>query len=152
MFVIRQDDPSDPELAALVDDHLAEMHMHSPACKVHAMPSVRLAEPDITFWSIRRDGVLAGCGALKELDRAHGEIKSMRVAKPFLRQGAGEAMLLHILAEARARGYARISLETGRPAFFAPAQRLYAKHGFSECPPFGDYVSDEFSMCMSRPL
>mgnify|MGYP006185158649 FL=1 len=76
----------------------------------------------------------------------------MRAAPEYRGKGAGEAILLHLMAEARVRGYCWLGLETGRPEPFLPAQRLYARHGFAECPPFGDYLSDEFSLCMSRSL
>ena len=151
-FAVAAEDPATPEIAALIERHLAEMHACSPACKVHAMPAQRLAEPDVTFFAARLDGALAAVGALKELDTWRGEIKSMRAADAFRGTGAGRAVLAHILAEARARGYAWIGLETGRHPVFEPAQRLYAAHGFAECPPFADYVSDDFSLCMGLAL
>ena len=76
----------------------------------------------------------------------------MRAAPAFRGKGAGQAMLNHLLTEARARGYRWVGLDTGRPEGFQPAQTLYRKHGFTECAPFGAYVSDEFSMCMELVL
>jgi putative acetyltransferase len=153
---IAEDDLTGPEIAALLRLHLGEMHQWSPPCSVHAMPIERLRQPDVTFysaWAQTGDGeVLAGCGALKQLDPAHGEFKSMRAAPDYRGKGVGKAILLHLLAEARARGYARVSLETGRPEPFLPARRLYEAHGFVECPPFADYVLDDFSICMTRLL
>lgn len=158
------DDLSRPEVLALLQFHLDEMHQWSPACKVHAMPAERLRQRDVAFFSawaapaVQEGGpedereVLAGCGAIKHLDDTHGELKSMRVTPACLGQGVGRAILLHLISQARGRGYRRVSLETGRPAPFLPAQRLYAAHGFVECPPFGDYVSDDFSMCMTLEL
>lgn len=151
-YRIERDDLSRPAVAALLRLHLDEMHRWSPACKVHAMPIERLREPDVAFWSAWADDRLAAVGALKELGPDRGELKSMRAAPEFRGQGAGEAILAHLIAEAKQRGYSWLGLETGRPAPFLPAQRLYAKHGFAECPPFGDYVSDEFSLCMGRTL
>ena len=151
-FTFREDDASGAEIAALLDLHLAEMRRHSPPSSVHALPAERLREPDVTFWSAWDGDRLAGCGALREIDAAHGEIKSMRTAPEYLRRGVGEAMLLHLIAEARRRGYRRLSLETGRPEPFRAAQALYARHGFRECPPFADYASDGFSLCMTREL
>lgn len=151
-FTIARDDLTGPEVLALLQDHLDQMHRWSPASKVHAMPAERLREPDVTFFAARVEGELAAVGALKELDHARGELKSMRAAGAWRGRGAGEAILLHLMGEARRRGYAWLGLETGRPAEFAPAQRLYAKHGFAECAPFGDYVSDDFSMCMELEL
>jgi putative acetyltransferase len=149
---ITEDDLTGPAIIALLRFHLDEMHKWSPACKVHAMPVERLREADVTFWSVWDGDRLAGCGALKHLDEYHGEIKSMRAAPEYRGKGAGKAILLHLMSEAKARGYTRLSLETGRPEPFLPAQQLYLSHGFTECPPFGDYVSDDFSLCMSKPL
>lgn len=151
-FVIREDDLSGPEIAALLEFHIAEAIRNSPPGSVHAMPLDRLRGVDVTFWSLWSGGALAGCGALKELDAGHGELKSMRTAPAFLRRGVGEAILLHLIAEGRRRGYRRLSLETGRPAPFAAAHALYRKHGFEQCPPFADYREDDFSMCMTRIL
>ncbi len=151
-YAICEDDLAGPEIRALLTFHLSEMHRHSPEESVHAMPIARLRGPDVTFWSLWDDGALAGCGALKQLDAGHGELKSMRTDPAFLRRGVGEAILLHLIAEGQRRGYARLSLETGRPAPFAAAQALYRKHGFEECPPFADYREDAFSMCMTRTI
>lgn len=146
------DDLSGEDIRALLRLHLDEMHQWSPPCKVHAMPVERLRQSDVTFWSAWHGASLAGCGALKHIDDRHGEIKSMRAHPDWRGKGVGKAILLHLLDQARARGYTRLSLETGRPAPFLPARRLYERHGFAECPPFGDYVSDEFSLCMTRTL
>ena len=146
------DDLSGEAIGALIASHRAEMHRWSPPEAVHAMPRERLAEADITFYSAWRGDALAGCGALKALAPDHGELKSMRVAPAFLRQGVGEAVLLHLIAEARRRDYRRVSLETGKPVEFRAAQTLYAKHGFTRCAPFGAYLDDDFSLCMSLAL
>ena len=146
------DDLSGEAIGGLIDFHLADMHRWSPPESVHAMSRDRLARPDMAFFSAWSRDELAGCGALKMLAVDHGELKSMRVAPAFLRRGVGEAILLHLMDEAEARGYARLSLETGRPAEFAAARALYAKHGFARCPPFGEYSDDDFSLCMSRTL
>ena len=151
-YRIVRDDLSGPEVADLLRLHLDEMHQWSPACKVHALPLERLREADVTFWSAWDGERLAAVGALKDLGAGRGELKSMRAAPEYRGQGAGEAILLHLLAEARARGYSWLGLETGVPEPFLPARRLYEKHGFAECPAFGDYVSDDFSMCMDRSL
>ena len=151
-YRIIEDDLTGAEVAALLEHHLAEMHQWSPACKVHAMPLERLREPDVTFYSAWAGGELAAVGALKELAPGRGELKSMRAAPEFRGKGAGQAILDHMIAEARRRGYTWLGLETGRPEPFVPARRLYEKHGFAECPAFGDYVSDEFSLCMERAL
>ena len=151
-YRIVKDDLSGPEVADLLRLHLDEMHQWSPACKVHALPLERLREPDVAFWSAWDGERLAAVGALKDLGAGRGELKSMRAAPEYRGRGAGEALLLHLLSEARERGYTWLGLETGVPEPFVPARRLYEKHGFAECAAFGDYVSDDFSLCMSRDL
>jgi putative acetyltransferase len=147
-----EDDLTGTEIAALLRLHLDEMHQWSPPESVHAMPIERLRGPDVTFWSAWSGADLAGCGALKQLDAWHGELKSMRAHPDWRGKGVGKAMLHHLLGEARSRGYSRVSLETGRPEPFLPARRLYESHGFAECPPFADYVLDDFSICMTKAL
>ena len=151
-YRIVPDDLTDPRIIDLLRFHLEEMHSWSPACKVHAMPVERLREPDVSFFAAWDGEALAGVGALKEIDETRGELKSMRAAPEYRGKGAGEAILVHLMAEARRRGYSWLGLETGRPEPFLPAVKLYEKHGFSECENFGDYISDEFSLCMSRTL
>jgi putative acetyltransferase len=149
---IVEDDLTGPEIAALLRFHLNEVSQWSPPESVHALPIERLRAPDVTFYSAWSGDALAGCGALKHLDQSHAEIKSMRADPAWRGKGVGKAILLHLLVEAMARGYSRVSLETGRPEPFLPARRLYAAHGFVECPPFADYVADGFSLCMTRTL
>jgi putative acetyltransferase len=151
-YVIRADDLTGPEIAALLRLHLDEMHSWSPPESVHAMPIERLRQNDVAFFSAWDGDRLAACGALKELDPGHGELKSMRADPAWRGRGAGKAVLDHLLHEARRRGYSRVSLETGKPAMFLPARRLYESHGFAQCPPFGDYVEDDFSLCMTLEL
>lgn len=141
-----------PEIAALLEAHLEAMRSFSPPGSVHALDLDRLRQPDITFWTAWDGSNLMGCGALKQLDSQHGEIKSMRTAVAYTRRGVGAALLETIIAEAHARGYARLSLETGRTEPFYPAHRLYARYGFVPCPPFADYVLDDFSICMTLRL
>lgn len=144
------DDLTSEAVLALLQFHLDEMHQWSPPESVHAFPVERLRHPDVTFFSAWDGDRLAGCGAIKHLDADHGEVKSMRAAPGYRGRGVGKAILGRLLEEARTRGYTRVSLETGRPEPFHAAQRLYLAHGFVECPPFGDYVADDFSMCMTR--
>ena len=152
-FTIKRDDLSGPEIAELLGEHLNDMHVHSPPESVHALDLNELRKPEITFWSIWSDrDELVGCGALKELDETHGEIKSMRTRAAFRGQGAGKLMLRHILDEARRRGYGRLSLETGSMAAFDPARRLYRSHGFEYCGPFADYILDPNSVFMTLEL
>lgn len=151
-YAIREDDLSGHEIAALLRLHLDEMHQWSPPESVHAMPISRLRAPDVTFFSAWDGERLAACGAIRQLDPAHGELKSMRAHPDYLGKGAGKAVLHHLFAVARQRGYARLSLETGAPEAFAPARNLYRTHGFAECGPFGDYADDPFSVFMTRDL
>lgn len=139
------DDPALPDVSALLAEHLADMHATSPAESVHALDVGALKVPGVTFWTARRDGELLGCGALKEHDPTHVELKSMRTTAAARGTGVGRAMLLHLLAVARDRGYARVSLETGTQDYFLPARTLYAAHGFVECGPFADYRLDPYS-------
>ena len=143
------DDLSGEAIRELVAIHLSGMHANSPACKVHALPVEKLRQPGVTFYSAWVGDVLAGMGAIRELDATHGELKSMRVASDWLGKKIGEAMLLHLLSAARQRGYQRVSLETGRGPAFEPALGLYRKHGFVNCEAFADYVLDDFSQCLT---
>jgi putative acetyltransferase len=128
------------------------MYELSPPQSVHALDLQALRKPDITFWTAWSGDELLGCGALKELDAAHGEIKSMRTSLAHRRKGVARAILCHIIDEAKRRAYRRLSLETGSMKAFEPAQRLYASFGFAYCPPFGDYVDDPNSVFMTRTL
>ncbi len=149
---IRIDNLSSPEIRTLLEAHVADMYRISPPGSVHVLDVEGLRQPEVTFWSLWIEGQLAGCGALKELDATHGEVKSMRTAEAFRGRGVGRAMLDHLLAEASARGYARVSLETGSQPFFAPAWALYRGAGFTECPPFDHYVDDPNSVFMTKAL
>lgn len=146
------DDLRGPEIAALLQVHLAGMHAHSPACSVHALDLDKLREPDITFWTAWDGPALMGCGALKEHDAHFGEIKSMRTDAAHLRKGVAAAILETILQTARDRNYARVSLETGTGVAFEAAHRLYERYGFSDCRPFADYELDPFSRYMTLEL
>ena len=149
---IREDDVTSDEILALLREHLDEMHSITPPESVHALDVSGLRAPDVTFWTVWMGAKLAGCGALKELGPDAGEIKSMRTADTFRGRGIGAAVLEWILAVAAERGYARLFLETGSMAEFAPARRLYERYGFDYCPPFGDYGEDPNSVFMTRAL
>ncbi len=142
---IDPDDPARPDVTALLTEHLADMRATSPPESVHALDVEALRRPGITFVTARRDGVLLGCAALKELDAASAEIKSMRTTAAARGTGVGRALLSHLIGLAGDRGYTRLSLETGTEAFFAPARALYAAHGFEPTGPFADYTDDPHS-------
>ncbi|MDM5197201.1 GNAT family N-acetyltransferase [Fictibacillus enclensis] len=151
-MVIREDDLTGTEIRSLIGEHLQGMQLYSPPESIHALNLDGLRKPDITFWSVWTDGELMGCGALKELDAQHGEIKSMRTATSHLRKGVAQKLLQHIIAEAKHRGYERLSLETGSMEAFEPARRLYARFGFEVCEPFAHYTNDPNSVFMTMKL
>ncbi|WP_226666305.1 GNAT family N-acetyltransferase [Metabacillus litoralis] len=149
---IKVDDLSRNEVAALITEHLHSMTEHSPPESIHALDLSELKKPTITFWTAWEEEELLGCGALKELDSKHAEIKSMRTSSSHLRKGVAKKMLLHIIEEAKQRGYKRLSLETGSMDAFEPAKRLYISSGFQYCEPFSDYIEDPNSVFMKKEL
>ena len=149
---IKVDDLSGREVRELLREHLTDAARHSPPESVHALDVEGLSRPEVTFWTVWEGGELLGCGALKELDARHGELKSMRTVSAHLRRGVASELLKHIVGEARRRGYERISLETGSMEAFEPARRLYANFGFTYCGPFADYVEDPYSVFMTMEL
>lgn len=146
------DDLTRAQVHDLLREHLANMRELSPPESVHALDLSALRAPDITFWSAWEGDTLVGCGALKALGADEGEIKSMRTPQALRRRGVGRALLAHIIEEARARGYRRLSLETGAHPAFVAAQALYRDFGFVECGPFGAYKPDPHSVFMTLDL
>ena len=167
-MLIKLDDLTGAEIIALLQQHLHDMHLTSPPESVHALDLSGLQAAEVSFWTLwlsppailgkepatdeQPPQQLAGCGALKQLDSQSAEIKSMRTAESFRRQGVAAAMLTHLIETARARGYQRLYLETGSMAYFAPARALYQRFGFTECEPFADYVLDPNSVFMVKQL
>ncbi|HTK39196.1 MAG TPA: GNAT family N-acetyltransferase [Pyrinomonadaceae bacterium] len=149
---IKIDDLTGSDVYELLQQHLQDMALHSPPESVHALDIEALRRPEITFWTVWEGGELLGCGALKELDNQHAEIKSMRTSSLHLRKGVAKYILNYILDEAKRRGYGRLSLETGSMKAFEPAHRLYASFGFTHCEPFADYVEDPYSIFMTKEL
>ena len=149
---IKIDDLTGSEIYELLQEHLRSMYLHSPPESVHALDIEALRRPEITFWSVWEGDELLGCGALKELDPQHAEIKSMRTSAQHLRKGVAKYLLNYILEEARRRGFRRLSLETGSMKAFEPARSLYANFGFKYCEPFADYIEDPYSVFMTREL
>ena len=136
----------------LLEAHLETMNSQSPPESVHALDVSSLRERGVTFWTAWCDDHLLGCGALKEIDPYHGEIKSMHTAEACRGKGVAARILNHILGVARERGYERLSLETGSMAAFASARGLYARHGFEYCTPFAGYREDPNSVFMTLDL
>lgn len=151
-MLIRPESPPGDEIVALLIEHHQHMLSLSPPESVHALDTEALKSPDITFWGAWIDNRLAGCGALKQLDDQHGEIKSMRTAQGHLRKGVAVSILQTIVEEAQQRGYQAVSLETGSDPAFTAARELYLRNGFSECAPFADYQYDPHSVFMTRQL
>ena len=146
------DDPRKPDVTRLLNEHLDAMRSISPPESKHALDVDGLCVPEISFWTVRDEFEVLGCGALCELESTHGEIKSMRTAQAHLRKGVASTLLKHIIDVAQSRGYTRLSLETGSMEEFTPARTMYARFGFVECEPFGGYGADPNSVFMMLEL
>ena len=142
----------DPRVVALLHTHLTRARAETAAGSAHALDLAGLRAPGVSFWTAWEGDEVVGVGALKRLSPAHGEIKSMHTAEAARGRGVGSAMVRHIMAAAHERGMTRLSLETGAWPYFLPARALYARHGFVECGPFGDYREDPNSVFMTREL
>lgn len=149
---IRRGDLDDPRILSLLRYHFHKCHEVTPPGSAHVFDVSRLKSPEIDFWAAWDGEELLGVGAMKPLDQGHGEVKSMHTAESARRRGVGAAILAHIIATARGRGLTRLSLETGSFGYFEPAVALYKAHGFTECPPFGDYRPDPNSVFLTRDL
>ncbi len=149
---IKVDDLCGSKVTLFLEEHIAEMKAVSPPESKHALDIEGLRKPEITFWTVWHGTTLVGCGAIKELDAEHAEVKSMRVASSHRGKGVAAQLLQHIVSEATQRGYQSLSLETGSMPFFAPARKLYEKFGFKYCGPFANYKADENSVFMTKPL
>lgn len=149
---IRTDNLENPEVVALLREHLDSLAPTAPAESRHALDLDGLSRSDVTFFCAWDGQELAGFGALKHLSESHAEVKSMRTASSHLRQGVGSMMLQHIIHESIARGYSRLSLETGSMKFFEPARHLYASFGFESCASFDSYKPDPNSVFMTKQL
>ena len=142
----------DPRVVALLHVHLSRARAETAPGSAHALDLSGLRAPEVSFWSAWEGEELLGVGALKRLDAEHGEVKSMHTAEAARGRGVASALLREILAAGRRRGMRRLSLETGSWAYFLPARALYARHGFVECGPFGDYREDPNSVFMTLEL
>lgn len=149
---IALDDLSGAEIAAFLEEHIRDMRSISPPESKHALDLAGLRQPGITFWTLRLEGRIGGCCALKRLDDHHGELKSMRTAREFRRRGIASRLLDHVIREAANRGFRRLSLETGSMPFFEPARALYRRFGFEPCGPFSTYKADPNSAFFTRAL
>jgi len=146
------DDLTGCDVQALLARHAQGMLENSPEGACHFLDLSGLQSPDVTVWSIWEGPSLAGCGALREIDPHHGEVKSMRTHDDHLGKGVGRTLLTHIIDTARTRGYKRVSLETGSTPAFAAAIRLYETSGFVSCGPFAVYPDSDFSRFFTLEL
>lgn len=152
IFDIRSGGLDDPRVIQLLQIHLDAMHAQSPPESTHALDLNELRGPDLSFWSVWQGETLLAVGAMKRLSDHHGEIKSMHTAQAARGRGIGSKLLAHIERTATAQGILRLSLETGTPSGFAAARKLYSNAGYTECPPFADYVLDPYSVFMTKSL
>ena len=131
-----------PEVNELLKKHFIELRSVSPEGSTHVLDIDGLKDPSIKFWSLWENNKLVGCGALKFLEKNHGEFKSIRVADEFKKKGAGERIINHLIEEAKKLKISKLSIETGAGDFFLPARNLFSKFGFKSCPPFAHYNDD----------
>lgn len=151
-FEIRTDDLSHPSTRALLALHLRGMQANSPAESVFALDLSGLQQPGITVWTAWRGEHAVGVAALRRLDGGQAELKSMRTHPDWLRQGVAATLLEHIVAEARANGAQRLSLETGSGSAFEPALALYRRRGFANGDAFGEYDASPFNQFLHLDL
>lgn len=141
-----------PEVNALLLKHFKELRSVSPEGSAHVLDIPGLKVDSIKFWSLWEEENLIGCGALKFLDKSHGEFKSIRVVDEYRKKGYGFKIINHLISEAKKLDITKLSLETGAGDFFLPARKLFKKIGFVECPPFAHYKEDPNSYYMKLEL
>ncbi|HEX6287273.1 MAG TPA: GNAT family N-acetyltransferase [Acidimicrobiia bacterium] len=151
-WTVAIDDPRREDIVALLQRHLEFARGVTPPEDVHALDLDGLLDPKVTFFSLRDDGRLLGIGAIKELGEGHMELKSIHTAEEARGNGVGRTVVNHLLSVAAERGARRVSLETGSMEAFAPSRALYARVGFVECDPFGDYNPSRSSTFMTLAL
>jgi putative acetyltransferase len=149
---IKIDNLTAPDVRALVQTHHAEMAANENAVISNTLDLDSLKAEDITFFAVREGETLTGCGAVRELDKSHGEIKSMHTARRFRRRGVSAALLYHMINVAEERGYKRLSLETHPGDDYKPARKLYERFGFEYSEPFGDYAQHDYSVFMTKAV
>lgn len=141
-----------PQIISLLEEHLSDMQATSPPESKHALDIDGLKLSSIQFFSLWDAQTLAGFAAYKKLNAQQGEIKSMRTAKQYRGQGVASILLEHIIQSTKQSGFSLLSLETGSMAYFKPARKFYAKHGFCHGAPFSDYSLDPNSVFMHKNL
>ena len=140
------------EVNDLLKKHFVELRSVSPAGSTHVLDIDGLKDPSIKFWSLWENNKLIGCGALKFLEKDHGEFKSIRVADEFRKKGIGERIINHLIDEAKKLEISKLSIETGAGEFFAPARKLFNKFGFKKSEPFAHYKVDPNSCYFTLDL
>ena len=143
---------NNPKVNELLTKHFIELRSVSPAGSAHVLDIAGLKDQSIKFWSLWDNDELIGCGALKFLDKIHGEFKSIRVVDKFRKKGVGEKMINHLIEEAKKLGIKKLSIETGSGKFFEPARKLFAKFNFQPCSPFAHYEEDLNSCFFTKNL
>ena len=141
-----------PEVHELLVKHFIELRAASPEGSAHVLDIPGLKDPSIKFWSLWNGEKLVGCGALKFLDKKHGEFKSIRVNDNFRRQGNGMNVITHLIKEAKKLNVTKLSIETGAGDFFKPARELFSKCGFEKCEPFAHYKKDVNSVYLTKSI
>ena len=141
-----------PEVHELLTKHFIELRAASPEGSTHVLDIHGLKTPSIKFWSLWQNDMLMGCGALKFLDKEHGEFKSIRIHNNFRRAGNGINVVNHLIKEAKKLNITRLSIETGAGDFFIPARKLFKKCGFITCKPFAHYKEDINSLYLTKTL
>ena len=141
-----------PEVNKLLKKHFVELRAASPEGSAHVLDIPGLRIPSIKFWSLWEKNQLMGCGALKFLDKDHGEFKSIRIHDNFRGKGYGLKIVNHLINEAKYLKIKRLSIETGSGDFFAPARKLFNNCGFKPCPPFAHYKEDTNSLYLTKLL
>ena len=141
-----------PEVNKLLTKHFVELNAASPQGSAHVLDIPGLKVPSIKFWSLWENEKLFGCGALKFLDKEHGEFKSIRIDDKFRNKGNGIKVIEHLIYEAKKLNIKKISIETGAGIFFEPARKLFKRCNFKPCKPFAHYKEDINSIYLTRHL
>ena len=141
-----------PEVHELLTKHFVELRAASPEGSAHVLDIPGLQDKSIKFWSLWNKDMLMGCGALKFLDKEHGEFKSIRIHDNFRRKGNGISVINHLINEAKKLNINKLSIETGAGDFFKPARKLFKQCGFEVCGPFAHYKEDINSVYFTKTL
>ncbi|MDB2651929.1 GNAT family N-acetyltransferase [Candidatus Pelagibacter bacterium] len=141
-----------PEVHELLTKHFVELRAASPEGSTHVLDIPGLKDKSIKFWSLWQDEMLMGCGALKFLEKDHGEFKSIRIHDNFRRMGNGVNVINHLINEAKKLNIKKISIETGAGEFFKPARKLFKQCDFEICDPFAHYIEDVNSVYLTKSI